>query len=165
SKAFTQASGTSFSTPLVAGFAACAWQMNKGLTNMQLFREIEKSASLYPYFDYAHGYGIPQASYFIEKKNLQKDIPPVEDKTFTLISDNDSINIILKERYFGDDEKAESLREKKLYYHLADEKGVVLKYYVIQPTEKRVLSIKKSALPPGGTLRVHFDGYTEEHNY
>lgn len=57
--------GTSFSCPLVSGFAACAWQTKRELNNMQLFSEIEKSADLYPYFDYAHGYGVPQASYFI----------------------------------------------------------------------------------------------------
>ena len=33
---------------------------------MQLFKEIERSASLYPYFDYATGYGMPKASYFID---------------------------------------------------------------------------------------------------
>jgi len=60
--------GTSFSCPLVSGFAACAWQSNRSLTNMQLFAEIEKSGHLYPYFDYMHGHGIPQASYFTTTK-------------------------------------------------------------------------------------------------
>jgi len=61
----TTSFGTSFATPLVAGFAACAWQTNRSLNNMQLFREIEMSGHLFPYFDYAHGYGIPQAEHFI----------------------------------------------------------------------------------------------------
>ena len=52
--------GTSFSAPLVAGFAACVWQQNRELTAMQLFQGLEKSAELYPYFDYAHGYGRPR---------------------------------------------------------------------------------------------------------
>ncbi len=56
--------GTSFSCPLVAGFAACALQAKPGLTAMQLFHEIEKSADLYPYCDYTYGYGVPQADYF-----------------------------------------------------------------------------------------------------
>ena len=56
--------GTSFSCPLVAGFAACALQSNPTLTAMQLFHEIEQSADLYPYCDYSFGYGVPQADYF-----------------------------------------------------------------------------------------------------
>ena len=64
--------GTSFSCPLVAGFAACAWQTNPDLTAMQLFREIERSADLYPYYDYALGYGVPQASYFTQKEKTEQ---------------------------------------------------------------------------------------------
>jgi hypothetical protein len=63
----SQTQGTSFSGPLVAGFSACAMQARPNLTNMQLFKEIERSADLFPYFDYAHGYGVPQATYFTKE--------------------------------------------------------------------------------------------------
>ena len=56
--------GTSFASPLVAGFAACLWQQHRELTAMQVFRGLEKSAELYPYFDYAHGYGRPRFAHF-----------------------------------------------------------------------------------------------------
>ncbi len=56
--------GTSFAAPLVAGLAACLWQQHRQLTAMQLFRALEKSAELYPYFDYAHGYGRPRLAHF-----------------------------------------------------------------------------------------------------
>lgn len=59
-----EVAGTSFSAPLVAGFSACAWQSHRQWSNMELFNEIEKSSHLYPYFDYAHGFGIPQAGHF-----------------------------------------------------------------------------------------------------
>ena len=62
---YTNAPGTSFSSPLVAGFVACAWQTRPQLKAMELKAEIEKSADLYPYFDYQYGYGVPQAGYFI----------------------------------------------------------------------------------------------------
>lgn len=61
---YREAPGTSFSCPLVSGFAACALQSHPELTAMQLFHEIEKSADLYPYCDYTYGYGVPQADYF-----------------------------------------------------------------------------------------------------
>ena len=66
--AYEMVYGTSFSCPLVAGFAACAWQASKGKTNMELFDLIQRSADLYPYCDYAFGYGVPQASFFLNKQ-------------------------------------------------------------------------------------------------
>ena len=82
--------GTSFSCPLISGFAACAWQSNRSLTNMQLFREIEKSGHLYPYFDYMHGHGIPQASYFT---NANKTIPLANFKILDSLKQNNEITI------------------------------------------------------------------------
>src|SRR5690606_29688447 len=68
-KSIVKVDGTSFSSPLTAGFAACLMQMYPEKTNMEIFRLIEKSAHLYPYYDYAHGYGVPQAGYFF--RNLE----------------------------------------------------------------------------------------------
>lgn len=59
---YSRIDGTSFASPLVAGFAACAWQQQRNWTAMALFQQIQESASLYPYYDYAHGYGVPQAA-------------------------------------------------------------------------------------------------------
>lgn len=56
--------GTSFAAPLTTGFAACAMEALPGKTNMEMFELLQQSSHLYPYFDYAHGYGIPQASFF-----------------------------------------------------------------------------------------------------
>ncbi|MBR5028369.1 MAG: S8 family serine peptidase, partial [Bacteroidales bacterium] len=65
-------SGTSFSAALTSGFAACAWQCRNGFTAMQMKAEMERSADLYPYYDYAFGYGVPQANYFLEGKETPK---------------------------------------------------------------------------------------------
>jgi serine protease AprX len=51
--------GTSFSAPLVAGLAACVWQQQRDLTAVQLLNLLRRAGSLYPYYDYAHGYGRP----------------------------------------------------------------------------------------------------------
>ena len=66
--AYEMVYGTSFSCPLVAGFAACAWQASKGKTAIEMFNLIQQSADLYPYCDYAFGYGVPQASFFVGQK-------------------------------------------------------------------------------------------------
>ena len=80
--------GTSFSCPLTAGFAACAWQAMPGKTAMEMFDLIQQSADLYPYYDYALGYGVPQASFFTEKP---KHINP----TFVLRETKDSVEVHL----------------------------------------------------------------------
>jgi hypothetical protein len=63
---YVRTQGTSFSSPLMAGFAACVLQQQRNLPVMALFQKIQSSGSLYPYFDYAHGYGIPRASFFTQ---------------------------------------------------------------------------------------------------
>jgi subtilisin family serine protease len=51
--------GTSFSSPIIAGLAACLWQSKPSLNNMQLLESIEKSGS-YAYAPNLHyGYGLP----------------------------------------------------------------------------------------------------------
>ncbi len=51
--------GTSFSGPLMAGAVAILWQAFPELTNLELKKEIEKSASQYTHPDSLLGYGIP----------------------------------------------------------------------------------------------------------
>jgi len=84
---FTQASGTSFSSPMMAGFAACVKQLHPEYTAWQLKTEIEKSANHYPYFDYAFGYGVPQAGYFFgEKQEIGNNISMSEDDDAVYVS-------------------------------------------------------------------------------
>ena len=109
--------GTSFSAPLISGFAACAWQANKTLTNMQLRQKIIESSSLYPYFDYAHGYGIPQASSFLDNKRIKR-------KT--------QIENLIK--VYGSDEfiyiavKNPENKENVVYYKVCDENDNIINY-------------------------------------
>lgn len=52
-------SGTSFSSPTVAGLVACLWQAMPGLTNLELIESIERSADLYENPTDLLGFGIP----------------------------------------------------------------------------------------------------------
>ncbi|MBQ2489582.1 MAG: S8 family serine peptidase, partial [Bacteroidales bacterium] len=144
------ANGTSFSTPLTAGFCACAWQLNRSLTAMQLKAEVEKSADLYPYYDYALGYGVPQASYFTDPERR------IKDTTFVL------------------EDSAEYIRFKPLSYdssnfiflHVRDSNGLVEKYrensfgtYMIDSINP--LLIPKSCIGDR-ILCVCYNGYVSE---
>lgn len=51
--------GTSFSSPLLAGAAACLWQSFPNKTNVEIAAAIRSSASLYPDGNQLIGYGIP----------------------------------------------------------------------------------------------------------
>ena len=151
------ADGTSFSTPLVAGFAACVIQSNKNLKAMNLFHELEKSGDLYPYFDYAHGYGVPQAAYFLEKDSLEVK------KTFDIVADEDKLKVNVdfevfnNHFWFGD--------ANLLYYHIEGKDGVIKEYYVVKVIQKEVLNLDKSKFEKGDKIMVHFRGYTASFNF
>ncbi len=54
--------GTSFSAPVITGFAACLMQKNPKASNKDIFNIIEQSSSLYPYANNYVGYGVPSAA-------------------------------------------------------------------------------------------------------
>lgn len=60
--------GTSFSSPVLSGLAACLWQTNPSATNMQVFSAIEQSAHLYNNPNDSLGYGLP--NFFIAQAIL-----------------------------------------------------------------------------------------------
>lgn len=51
--------GTSFSSPVLAGMAACLWQANPEASSLQIKEALEKSASQYTNPDDTLGFGIP----------------------------------------------------------------------------------------------------------
>jgi serine protease AprX len=54
--------GTSFSTPIIAGLAACLWQAYPGKTNMEILEAIRMGSNRYGNPDTLMGYGIPDFS-------------------------------------------------------------------------------------------------------
>ncbi|MBI2967539.1 MAG: S8 family serine peptidase [Bacteroidetes bacterium] len=164
--------GTSFATPLVTGFTACAWQTKRDLNNMEMFRELEKSGHLYPYFDYAHGYGIPQASYFTDSVFS----PP--DTTFTMSINTPFVTILVKKMASDtvtdtvqivagliESLLTKSFRKNLLFYHIENDKGYLDKYFVVDITGRDEYVIDVGDVKPGYILRVHNKGYTEVYKF
>lgn len=149
----TVVKGTSFSSPLIAGFAACVWQLFPDFSNKDIFNIIQKSAHLYPYFDYAHGYGIPQASYFYKEK--KEPLP-------TLNVEETSNYIIVKIRDGAYDTSKDS---DYLYYHLENSSGFLSYYKVVKLNSQYPLEIKKSNLTKGDVLRFHYKKHTLTYKY
>lgn len=138
----TYAYGTSFSCPLVAGFAACAWQSRRNLTAMELKAEIEKSGDVYPYFDYAIGYGVPQAGYFTD--SVKTTVEP----TFTFEKQGDALTIRLKP--FD--------KETNVFYNLTDNTGRVVLYEHADVSGEATITIGQQ---PNATVNVYYHGYTD----
>jgi subtilisin family serine protease len=141
--------GTSFSTPLVTGFVACVWQMFPEKTNFEIMDMVQKSGHLYPYYDYAHGYGMPQASYFFGEKDAMV-------KTFDFVQHGDTITIELTDSIFT---TPVSTREDYLYVHLADSTGVLKKYAIVKVTDMQVAHYPIHLFKEKKILRVYYKGY------
>ncbi|WP_046242625.1 S8 family serine peptidase [Hymenobacter terrenus] len=136
--------GTSFSSPLVAGFAACMWQQNRKLTAMQLFRALEKSAELYPYFDYAHGYGRPRYHHFTMPQR-----PPTSAPTFDFVPHDTLVAVIIRPEA--------ALRPAEVLPLMADESEVMLPASTVVPDPKNPADVptppvgREQPVPPDST--------------
>lgn len=75
-----QANGTSFSAPLLSGAAACLWQANPTLTNMEIYNAIKKSGSIASNPNNTIGWGVPD---FSKAMNLV-----LGNEEYELVSDN-----------------------------------------------------------------------------
>ena len=143
--------GTSFATPLVCGFAACVRQLHPDWTTEKLWEEMRKSGSLYPFFDYAHGFGIPKASYFFfgeeEKPNVysvQFSIDSLSCNNVLTISRRDTIEI------------EENYSSPVAFIQFIKATGEVFKYNVSRPQNKVIASIPAEEFK-GCKLRVVYD--------
>lgn len=148
--------GTSFSTPLVSGFAACAWQNNRSMKSMELFKAIEKSGHLYPYFDYAHGYGVPQAAYFFNQK------PEIQTE-FVFEKSKERNALVIKVN------KMKS-NTNSVYYHIAKPNNTLRSYFVVSfdnydQDDIKEITIDFDKLKPGDIVRVSTEGTVNEYVY
>lgn len=140
-RGYSKAYGTSFASPLIAGFAACVLELYPKMTNMQLMDELQKSADLYPYYDYMHGFGVPQANYFLKDTALNS-IPPSKDSItsyFTIEEDSLFIRVKVDTTALSSEEqdfiqhdlskKLESQREKDESITFLDEEQLGKSYF------------------------------------
>ncbi len=141
---YTSAYGTSFSSPLTAGFCACAWQTMRDKTALQMKAEIEKSADLYPYFDYAFGYGVPQAAYFTGELE-----PAV--RTFDLVQEKDGVRITFPPIF--------DFNNEDVFINVENADGVLIGYYKVSPDKKNGIVLKNKDFGEGKKLNVSYYGF------
>lgn len=143
--------GTSFSAPLITGFAACTWQIYRSFSAQEIISLIEKSGHLYPYYDYSHGYGIPQASRIINpvKENLTQ--------TISLSTDNENFSVNIPETSLTN---PWIMPEHYLYYHISNPSGYLIRYGVYRVNGIKPVEISKSGFEKGDVFRCSFNGET-----
>ena len=113
--------------------------------------EIEKSGSLYPYYDYQYGYGVPQADYFTHTSPIPKS------PTIKLYQTDSAVFIVVPD---------ECIRGKNLLYHIAQTDGRLVEYRTVLIKEREnIVKVQKSSYRniDGWVLRAYYDGYLAEY--
>ncbi len=156
-RGYKQVDGTSFSCPLVSGFAACALQAHPEMKGkpMELFDLIQRSSSLFPYFDYMHGFGVPQAGKVLKTE-------PEKPTTFDFDIGENQLRIILKEPGAIDPVTGAKV---PIYYHIEDAKGIIRDYYLISADVKDVLKFDYFMYKKGEKLMINYNGYTASYTF
>ena len=168
--ATTFAAGTSFSSPLTTGFCACAMQAvrkQKSVTAMQMKALIEESADLYPYYDYAFGYGVPQASYFLDEDKR------IIEKAATFAFEDFGDYVLIhpqKERTATWQQEADGLddgdtREDAVMFKMQDANGLIERYYnigMLDFNDSLAIAIPKAYIG-NKTLVACVDGFSNQH--
>lgn len=162
------AEGTSFSSPLVAGYAACVLQLHHDtLHPLALKKIIENCGHLVPYFDYAHGYGVPQAS------SLFYNARPYP--SFTVKNIEGYYMVSVDSSWFSSQDVY-----PLFYFHVQSRTGILKRYGVIEITSSSPFILKKPDIAinddlsfpvfnicnieTGDILRFHCSGYTHQIN-
>jgi len=145
--------GTSFASPMISGFAACLMQLLPGATAQEILERIERSGHLYPYYDYSHGYGVPQASRFFHA--TEREIPcrlviDTLNQAFEIETGNPC------------DLPARNLWSRYLYYHISDSSGLLVKYGVKEMNPLIRTSIARGSWNRSNILQVFYNGMTAQ---
>lgn len=143
--------GTSFSAPLITGFAACTWQLYRSLSAQDIIKMIEKSGHLFPYYDYSHGYGIPQASRIVN--------PIIDKPSGDLKVSADEQNFIVRIPEKGRD-IPRIFPAGYLYYHISTPTGYLKRYGVFRVQGDKPVVISKSKFEADDIFRCSLNGET-----
>lgn len=152
---YSMVEGTSFSCPIVAGMAACFMQKYPSVPVMGVADSLRKSCSRYPYYDYMHGYGVPQAGCFF---GVQK--APAQP-CFTFERAGDSLLVKMNANVVP----AFGATAPLLFYNLEDARGRINEYHVIRPASATPVVIPGTLRSAGGKINVYYEGYYASHAF
>jgi subtilisin family serine protease len=152
-------SGTSFSSPIMAGLAACLWQAFPDKKNMEIVKAIEQSASQYNTPDSLTGYGIPdmRKAYYILDGNTNTE---------------DEIEVILMQNLFDNYSWLQlySSQAKQITLEIIDARGRKVHIYNVNliagEYNRLTLNGLMNILSPGMYfLNIKAEGYTKTEKF
>lgn len=146
--------GTSFASPLVAGFVACMLQVYPDYNQHQLFRELQNCGHLYPYFDFAHGYGIPQASALFTETPIESPV------LFNLTAKEGALYVELSDTFKSLYTDEKRLRRLNIYAHVKNSEGRLVFYACYRNIFSSGRLLDLSGFEKGNEVMVHFEGYS-----
>jgi len=156
---YFKAQGTSYAAPLVAGFLANLLSDNPNMTRLQLMEYAQKNATLYPYFDYAHGYGIAKQKLSLDAADTSQ--LNLVEYTVTILSDSNDVDYINVNISGIDNGKP-----NYLYYHIADLDDKLVYYNVTDIELPYSLKIDLLKYPISeGVLRLSIGGSYNTFNF
>lgn len=124
---------------------------------MDMIHLIEKSGNLYPDYDYAHGYGIPQSSFFTNEENTSIQ------KQFHITIQNSQLVVTLLPTKITDSETVvKKTTDNYMYYHIMLPDGKLFKYGLITVSESKPLKIELRNIPDNATVWVLYRQYLDE---
>lgn len=142
---YADSDGTSFSAPLATGFAACLMQLYPSINAMGTIDSMRKCAHLYPYYDYSHGYGVPQAGYFYRDSSLS------EQTSFVFSRSEKSVAVELTRSV---DTLIDKLSDRLLFWNLTDESGRILEYNIIEVNSSIPINLNFSKFDRSSRLKL-----------
>lgn len=152
-KGVDESFGTSFSSPLVAGFVACLIQEHPEWTWQQTWDAIHDHGSLFPYSDYSHGFGIPT---YLHRES--KSFKIIEEQQVVLVELNEPYKAATSEIQWR---KTWSLLPNYVFYKIMNNEGQIDYYGVIEPEGTQGMRLNKSRIPEGGWLELFYEGHYE----
>ncbi|MEQ8472726.1 MAG: S8 family serine peptidase [Marinoscillum sp.] len=117
--------GTSYSTPIVTGMAACIWQLNPQLTNFEIIEIFKKAGNFYPFPNNYLGYGVPSCPKLLSILEGEEQLAP---ETIRTSKDHVKIDIQDSVRYI-------------VAFHKKDERNVSSR--VVYKSNDRNVKVKK----------------------
>ena len=120
---------------------------------MQMFAKLEQCGHLYPYFDFAHGYGVLNAKRFIEGNSTT---PPTFAVNELEEGSEKIYEIKINDAYFDTNSKPE---QQLIYVSFFNLENKLDSYQVIEVSEQIPVSIKASEYKKGQKAVIYFKGY------
>lgn len=153
---FASGNGTSFSTPIASGLAACLWQANPQMSNMEILRAIQESSSQYNNPDEYLGYGLPD---FAVANLALKNINYTAFSSEMLVSmyPNPCTEILQVEFY--------SVDTQQLHISIVNMQGQIVyeKQHPIFRTSYNTLKINNVAIFPKGMYILKIQSQNQVH--